>query len=323
MSLSLTDDAKHNCQELSQPLKYVVLKKAAFGLLLIGQDACVAGYDRLFWLRRHWMLRIISRSFVIVIAIALGWPIEATSTVLFDFDQIEATSKKRVSGAKIEIYMEGLYGSGLSVSPKTAAVHGPNFSGSASLSGPALDNSYLTVGKGRGAPTITINFSDNPIDSFSVDFKLFKKAKRFSILADGELIHHQILSKAQRKKGLSGQQVAFFFETPVHSLQFVGSKKKSFAIDNLLVDLPVDPDLGSSHINGNAGVTLFETNTDINDNTGGSLFESNNISQNQALEDTSAIIQPSAEVREPSSLMLFALGLFGFCGWWVRRTLAQ
>lgn len=203
------------------------------------------------------MFRIISRNLIAVGAIVLAWPALAASTVVFDFDDIQATSKKGVSGAAIEIYMEGQYGSGLSVSPKATAVRGAPFYGSDSPSGQAVDNSYLTVGKGKGAPTITIDFGDNPINSFSVDFKLFRKAKSFSILADGELINHQTLSKAQRKKGLSGHQSAYFFDTPVQSLQFVGSKKKSFAIDNLVVNLPSDFDnsaLGDANINQVADV---------------------------------------------------------------------
>jgi len=46
----------------------------------------------------------------------------------------------------------------------------------------------LKVGKGNGAG-ITIDLGDNPIDSFSVDFQLFKRTKNFSILADGVVIN--------------------------------------------------------------------------------------------------------------------------------------
>ena len=247
------------------------------------------------------MFGTISRCLMTLVAIMFGWPVQATSTVLFDFDHIQATSKKGVSGADIEIYMEGQYGSGLSVNPKATAVRGTPFYGSDSLSGVAVDNSYLTVGKGKGAPTITIDFGDNPIDSFSVDFKLFKKAKSFSILSDGELINRQTLSKRQRKTGLSGHQNAYFFDTPVHSLQFVGSKKKSFAIDNLVVDLPFDLEDGSSFEHSfffTADVSEF-SDADV---TGG----------DSALGDTNSItINQVADVPEPTSLLLFAFGFFG------------
>ena len=239
------------------------------------------------------MFGTISRCLITLVAIVFGWPVQATSTVLFDFDHIQATSKKGVGGADIEIYMEGQYGSGLSVSPKATALRGAPFYGSDSLSRVAVDNSYLTVGKGKGAPTITIDFGDNPIDSFSVDFKLFKKAKSFSIVADGELINRQTLSKAQRKTGLSGHQSAYFFDTPVHSLQFVGSKKKSFAIDNLVVDLPFDLEDGSSFEESGSFFTAVTGTNSV-------LGDANGITINQV-----------ADVPEPTSLLLFVFGFFG------------
>jgi hypothetical protein len=72
----------------------------------------------------------------------------------------------------------------------------------------------------------------------------------------------------------------------VHSLQFVGSKKKSFAIDNLVVDLPSDFDDGSS----------FEVSGSIDSVPG----DANGITINQV-----------ADVPEPASLLLFVLGSLG------------
>jgi PEP-CTERM motif-containing protein len=232
------------------------------------------------------MSRISRSAFIVFIAVILGWPTQAASTVLFDFDYIHATSKKGVTGADIEFYMEGLYGSDLSVSQKTTAVRGPSIYGGAS--GDA-DNSYLRVGKGKGAPAITINFGENPIDSFSLDFQLFKKAKSFSILADGELINQQTLTKAQKKTGLSGHQNVYFFDAPVHTLQFVGLKKNSFAIDNLLIDLPDDLDGGVIFTQGDSFFTAKLENIE------GPFGDASTINQNA--------------VPEPSSLLLFALAL--------------
>ena len=216
----------------------------------------------------------------------------ASSITVFDFDSIQSTSKKRTGGADVEAYMAGLYGSNLSVS-QTAAVRGPSIYNNADL-----DNSYL-IGKGKdGPPAIVINFDDDPIHSFSVDFKLLRKAKSFSILADGELINHQSLTKAENKSGLSGHQNAYFFDKPVHSLRFVGLKKKSFAIDNLVVNIPFDLDDGSEF--GQAGGSSFTANVNG--------FSDGNVTGFDAPLD---INQLTADVPEPASLLLFGLGSLG------------
>jgi hypothetical protein len=213
-------------------------------------------------------------------------PTQASSTTVFDFDSIQSTSKKGAGGATVEAYMEGLYGSNLSVSQKTAAVRGPSIYNNADL-----DNSYLKIGKGKGGPpAIVIKFDDDPIHSFSVDFKLLRKAKSFSILADGELINHQSLTKAQKKSGLSGHQNAY--------LRFVGLKKKSFAIDNLVVNIPFDLDDASEF--GQAGGSSFTANVNGFSDSNGTDFDA-------PLD----INQLTADVREPASLLLFGLGSLG------------
>jgi len=230
----------------------------------------------------------------LVILTALLMPTQASSMTVFDFDSIQSTSKKGAGGASVEAYMEGLYGSNLSVSQKTAAVRGPSIYNNADL-----DNSYLKIGKGKGGPpAIVINFDDDPIHSFSVDFKLLRKAKSFSILADGELINHQSLTKAQKKSGLSGHQNAYFFDKPVHSLRFVGLKKKSFAIDNLVVNIPFDLDDASEF--GQAGGSSFTANVNGFSDSNGTDFDA-------PLD----INQLTADVREPASLLLFGLGSLG------------
>jgi hypothetical protein len=115
-----------------------------------------------------------------------------------------------------------------------------------------VSNSFLKVGKGKGASGITLDFKNDPIDSFSVDFHLLKRAKSFTILADGVVINQQSLTKSQRKTGLTGHQEDHFFDAPVQKLQFVGLKKKSFTIDNLVINIPLeskeDTDLDESSL---------------------------------------------------------------------------
>lgn len=141
-------------------------------------------------------------------------------TVYFDFNQLQS-SPKGSSAPLIEAYMETLYGSDVAVSINTTIVN--------------AGNGYLTPGKGKAPATITIDFGNKPINSFSVDFEIFKKTKNFTIFADGVAIEEYALSRAQGKAGLAGH-ASFDFDTPVHALQFVGSKKRGFGIDNLMVE---------------------------------------------------------------------------------------
>jgi hypothetical protein len=213
----------------------------------------------------------------------------ATGMVVFEFDDIHSQSKKGIKAADIEAYMEGLFGADLSVSRNTTAIGsiGGNSLNLLQGSSAGLNNGYLKVGKGKGAGII-LDFGDNPIDSFSVDFRMFKKAKNFTILADGVVINQLTLSKAERKTGIAGHQDDFFFDTPVHQLQFVGLGKKKFAIDNLIINIPLP-----------GGVcACVETETDPP--VGGGLLDSptgGDVGINQ--------------VVEPSSLLMLAAGLCG------------
>jgi hypothetical protein len=223
------------------------------------------------------MPKTITRSLVFFVTVWFFEPSAfASSMVVFDFDDIYSQSKK-VNATDIEAYMEGLFGSDLSVSRNTTAIGsiGGNSLNLLHSSSAGLNNGYLKVGKGKGAGII-IDFGDNPIDSFSVDFRLLKRAKNFTILADGVVINQQTLSKAERKAGLAGHQSDFFFDTPVHTLQFVGKNKKSFAIDNLVINIPVDE--------------------------GGAILNS--------FTDTIILNQVTA-VPESSSLLMLAVGLCG------------
>ena len=232
-----------------------------------------------------------------LLMLALVIPAPALSTVLFDFDDVTPTSKKSPGGPLVEVYMEGLYGSNVTVSQKTTAVRGTPLYGAAAGD---LDNAYLKLGKGKGASAIVIHFDDDPIDSFSVDFKLFKKAKKFSILADGELISLDTLSKAQRKTGLSGQKT-FFFDQPVHTLEFIG-KKKSFAIDNLAVDLSTGDTENENTETDPLEESLPSESNNNEENNG------NPIPQFIPLNDTGPVTVNQAAVPEPSSLLLLAFG---------------
>src|SRR6266508_7008082 len=194
--------------------------------------------------------------------------------------------------------MEGLFGSDITLSQKTTAV-----------------NSSLRIGKGKGAPAITIDFGANPIDSFSVDFQLFKKAKSFAILADGVVINQQTLSKAQRKAGLTGHQSNYFFDTPVHTLQFVGLQKKSFAIDNLVINIPLPTDEQLDNPDD------LNEESEIDSNENGNNSSGNGLPGGAGAGGDSIITnQVTAALPEPSSLLMLAISLCG--AWFSRRVLA-
>jgi PEP-CTERM motif len=248
---------------------------------------------------RFMMPKILIRTLLFFLTVLFFEPSAfANSMVLFDFDEISSQSKKGINAADIEAYMEGLFGADLSVSQNTTVIRSGENSLNLLQSSAGLNDGYLKVGNGKGAG-IMIDFGDNPIDSFSVDFRMFKNAKNFAILADGVVINQKALSKAERKAGLAGQS-EFFFDTPVHTLQFIGLSKKSFAIDNLVINIPLggeesDPPYeggtGDNPTGGGIGITQVGGTGD--NPTGGGI----------------GITQ--VEVAEPSSLLMLAVGLCG------------
>jgi hypothetical protein len=237
------------------------------------------------------MSKILIRTMLFFVTVLFFEPSAfATSMVVFDFDGIHSQSKKGANAADIEAYMERLFGADLTVSRNTTALGTGGNSSNLLQSSAVLSNGYLKVGKGKGTGII-IDFGDNPIDSFSVDFRMFTRAKNFSILADGVVINQLTLSKAERRSGISGHQNDFFFDTPVHQLQFVGLGKKSFAIDNLVINIPLPGGEGN--------------------------FSSNLLTA----DPPSGISITQVEVAEPSSLLMLAVGLFGAL--FSRRLLAR
>jgi hypothetical protein len=232
--------------------------------------------------------------------------------VVFDFDDIHSQSKKGVNAVDIEAYMQGLFGADLSVSRNTTAIGsiGGTSSNLLHSSSAGLNNGYLKVGKGKGTGII-IDFGDNPIDSFSVDFRIFKRAKNFSILADGVVINQLTLSKAERKTGIAGHQDDFFFDTPVHQLQFVGLGKKSFAIDNLIINIPLP---GGENNDQPGGEGLI-------DPPGGGIGNDQPGGEGPIDPPGGGIGITQVEVTEPSSLLMLAVGLCGAL--FSRRVLAR
>lgn len=234
--------------------------------------------------------------------------------VSFDFDDIQSQSRKGPKAPDIEIYMEGLFGSGISVSQNTAFGRTGGSVGASLLQSPSsalgISNGFLSAGKGRGSG-ISIDFGENPIHSFSVDWLLRKGGKSFTILADGVVINQQALTKTQKKAGLSGHQDSYFFDDPIHKLEFIGLKKKSFAIDNLVINIPLP---GSDETEDPENST--EANEDNTNQTGSDPTSGSNPSENISPIGDLDTPSSAAAVPEPSSILMLVLGL---CGAWLSR----
>lgn len=270
------------------------------------------------------MLNTFKSVSVILLALLVGRPVFA-GMVSFDFDEIYSQSTKGPKAPEIELYMEGLFGTDLSVSPNAAFGRRAGSAVTSLLQSPSaalgISNGYLKAGKGKGSG-ISFDFGGNPIHSFSVDWLLGKGGKSFTILADGIVINQQTLAKAQKKSGASGHQNSYFFDTPIHKLEFIGLKKKSFAIDNLVINipLPTDDETDESE-NPNE-----QNENNLNQNAGGP-DENNNPTENNlpigSLDGPptgDGITQIAAAVPEPSSLLMLLLGL---CGGWASRKIAS
>jgi len=262
----------------------------------------------------------------ILLALLVGRPVFA-GMVSFDFDEIYSQSKKGPAAPDIELYMESLFGSDLSVSPNAAVGRRAGSAVTSLLQSPSaalgISNGYLKAGKGKGSG-ISFDFGGNTIHSFSVDWLLGKGGKSFAILADGVVINQQTLSKAQKKSGASGHQNSYFFDTPIHKLEFIGLKKKSFAIDNLVINIPL-PTEEEIEEGENSGEQSEGNN---NQNTGGQNENNNpgetnllpSVLDNPPTGDGNEIIQAAAAVPEPSSLLMLVVGL---CGAWASRKFAS
>jgi PEP-CTERM motif-containing protein len=274
------------------------------------------------------MLNTFKSAPVILLALLVGRPVFA-GMVSFDFDEIQSPSKKGAAAPAIELYMEGLFGSDLSVSQNAAFGRRAGSAVGTLLQSPStalgISNGYLKAGKGKGSG-ISFDFGGNPIHSFSIDWLLAKGGKSFAILADGVVINQQTLSKAQKKSGASGHQNSYFFDTPIHKLEFVGLKKKSFAIDNLVINIPLPTDEEAEE-----NEALNEQNESNNNQNAGQKDNygpgGNNTSETNLLlgaldnpPSRNDIIHAAAAVPEPSSWLMLALGL---CGAWASRKLAS
>jgi hypothetical protein len=165
--------------------------------------------------------------------------VQVLAESLFDFNEINAPRRKRQHAAAIDSYMENLYGSEIIVGPKIQlggiATRGGR--GVASLS--ADSGAFLRNGRGKNS-AITLSFDASPISSFSVDSQVFKRGVGIVVKADGVIVYQHLLTKAEKRSGIMESIDPILFDTPVHTLEFIGLKRTKIGIDNLRVNLSED-----------------------------------------------------------------------------------
>ena len=218
----------------------------------------------------------------------------ADSFAFFDYNDLAPVNKKSKNHfVNIEAYMEGVYGSDITVKPGVRVT--PGFGGPFAVSSTPLDMSLMN-GLGKKAP-IVLNFNSAPIDSFAIDFHLFKRGRGITILCDSEVIYQHFLTKEEKRKGTLSQLGPCFFDRSVQTLEFRASKRSRFSIDNLAINLP-DP-----YYDGNGG------NDDGSPGTypGGDGDNAGGKGPNYNPTDP-----PAGQLSGPSSLLMLATGLFGF-----------
>ncbi|MGE5302927.1 MAG: PEP-CTERM sorting domain-containing protein [Alphaproteobacteria bacterium] len=238
-------------------------------------------------------------------------------SVMFDFNQLPPSGKKKHQGntpTVIESYMEGIYGSDITVGPGVQAA-----------------NSALTNGKGKNGG-ISLAFDADPIGSFAVDWGVQKGGGGIIIVADGVTIYQHFLTKSEKKTGLFGHFDPFIFDQPIQTLQFIGMKKTKLTIDNLEVNFQQgDGDAGGGASTG-SGLSLFQdsysnTPSDLPTTTGdvgvggaggetgaGGGLNDPPITTTDVFVTGPDIHQTDGQVPEPASWVMLGLGLLAAAG---------
>jgi hypothetical protein len=126
--------------------------------------------------------------------------------------------------------MQGIYGSDVNVARGAMAA-----AAMADLNSP---DTFLVNGKSKNS-ALVLSFGRSPINSFAVDWDVFRKGTGITIKADGVVIFQELLTKSEKKTGVSDHLAGVFFDHPIHTLEFIGLGKSKIGIDNLAVNIPL------------------------------------------------------------------------------------
>jgi hypothetical protein len=208
---------------------------------------------------------------------------------LFDFNDLPTSRKHNGNNySVIESYMESLYGSDITVSAGTTAAKGADV--------------LLQNGKGKNSG-LAISFGASPINSFAVDWQVFKKGTGILIKVDGVVIYQDLLSKSEKKSGVADHLGPFFFDHPIHTLEFIGVKNSKIGIDNLSVNIP-SPENGSGNLPEEPWISQGGYGEEGGNENGYPGGWGGSQDGGVALQT-----QPEAAVPEPPALILFGFGL--------------
>jgi len=159
----------------------------------------------------------------IVIALTVVFAMSTTaSAILFDFEDAPYLG----GAAAIEAYMEGIYGSDITVT------HG--IVGDGWANGPLGPDHYIQAGPSWGTHWFSISFNDVPITSVSFDWAVELDA--FHAYADGVEFFSQ--GYGVWSYGNSG---TYYFASPVTTLKFSNSWGGEIEVDNLNVTPVPEP----------------------------------------------------------------------------------
>jgi len=158
----------------------------------------------------------------IVIALMVFAMSTTASAILFDFEDAPYLG----GAAAIEAYMEGIYGSDITVT------HG--IVGDGLWNGPLGPDHYIQVGPSWGTHWFSISFNEVPITSVSFDWGVESNA--FHAYADGVEFFSQ--GSGVWSSGNSG---TYSFASPVTTLKFSNSWLGEIEVDNLNVTPVPEP----------------------------------------------------------------------------------
>lgn len=165
-------------------------------------------------------------SWIVILVLGVIFAEDAVGVIVFDFEDAPVYG----GAGEIEAYMEGVYGSDITVLGGT--VRDSLWGGG--ISGPLGDDNYVRVWGLCGGSGFSISFEEEPITSVSFDSGVVFSS--FYAYGDGE----EIFRDGWRCWG-SDNSGTIYFDSPVTTLQFSNTWFGEIEMDNLTVTPVPEP----------------------------------------------------------------------------------